>query len=152
MPGEISFDIVRALAGFGPSLMMPNAAGLLGAAWMGGGGKRDEKMKRLAFGIFGAIAPAGFMVAGAWASAVVQTGSRDWRWIFWSMAIVCAALTVASWFVIPEALDKGSGEGLREFDFLGSVLGVVGLVMVFCGIKLVFLFLRSASLTYLKLT
>lgn len=135
MPSEISFDIVRALSGFGPSLMMPNAAGLLGAAWTGGGGKRDEKMKRLSFGIFGAIAPAGFMVAGAWASAVVQTGGKDWRWIFWSMAIVCMFLAVVSWVAIPDCLDQGSGEGMPEFDFIGSVLGVVGLVMVFCGIK-----------------
>ncbi|KAI5797626.1 hypothetical protein EDC01DRAFT_716811 [Geopyxis carbonaria] len=126
----VVFDILRALAGIGPSILMPNAAALLAGAWPGAG-KHDASRKALAFVVFGAIAPAGYVGGGAWGAAIVERGAR-WEWIFWSLTIATAALGAASAFLVPVALDTRHPGG---FDFLGSVVGVAGLVLVFVSIN-----------------
>jgi MFS family permease len=141
---HIVFDVLRALSGIGPSIMMPNAAALLAGAWPDSSSKHDQSRKMLAFCIFGAIAPGGFILGAAWGSALVHTGLQ-WRWIYWSMAIVCAALAVAASVVIPNTQGlNGKGEG--TVDYLGSVVGVAGLVLVFVSLKYVPCFAFTAHL------
>ena len=127
--GEVSFNIFRGLAGIGPSILMPNAAALLAAGW----GPSERWKKNAAFVAFGAVAPAGFVLGGGWSSGIVEGGVR-WEWIFWSVAIVAASHAVASWAVIPE---RGGMNVRREggIDYLGSVIGVAGLVLVFVAMK-----------------
>lgn len=132
-PSQIPFDVFRALAGIGPSMLMPNASALLAAAWPDPRRPRDRKMKQLAFTVFGAIAPGGYIVGTAWGSAITQLGA-SWRWVYWSMAIGAAVLGLAAALIVPGS--RGfNGRGRGGFDFLGSVLGVAGLVLVFVSLK-----------------
>jgi MFS family permease len=142
---HIVFDVLRALSGIGPSIMMPNAAALLAGAWPNMSSKHDQSRKMLAFCIFGAIAPGGYILGGGWGSAVIYTGLR-WGWIYWSMAIVCAALASAAWVVIPDTEGlNGKGEG--TVDYIGSVFGVTGLVLVFVSLKYFSLLRRPRTST-----
>jgi len=50
-PNDIVYDIFRALAGIGPSALMPNAAALFGTAYPPG------PRKNIVFAVFGAVAP-----------------------------------------------------------------------------------------------
>lgn len=126
-PNAVSFDIFRALSGIGPSILMPNAAALLAHGW------KEQWKKNLAFAIFGAIAPAGFVVGAATGAVITECGGT-WEWIFWSMAIIAAAYAVAGWWVIP-----GKGRmnmyGTGSVDYLGSFVGVAGLVLIFVSLK-----------------
>jgi MFS family permease len=142
---HIVFDVLRALSGIGPSIMMPNAAALLAGAWPNTSSRHDQSRKRLAFCIFGALAPGGYILGAVWGCAVTYTGLR-WGWIYWSMAIVCAALALAAWVVIPNTQGlNGKGEG--TVDYLGSVFGVAGLVLVFVSLKYVSLLRRNRTST-----
>jgi MFS family permease len=132
-PNQIVFDILRAMSGVGPSLLMPNAAALLGSAWPDTRAKHDVQRKALAFCIFGAIAAAGYIVGGAWGAGIIENGYR-WGWIYWSMAIVCAFVAIASWLVIPQS--KGlTGRVSGTVDYLGSAVGVTGLTLLFIALK-----------------
>ena len=124
---EVQFDIFRAMVGIGPSIMMPNAAALLALAWT------QQWKKNLAFVVFGAVAPAGFVLGAGWGAGITETGVR-WEWIYWSMAIVTAFYAVASWWVIPE---KGGMNDFHSmgFDVPGSVTGVAGLALIFIALK-----------------
>jgi len=124
--------------------MMPNAAALLAGAWPDIRSRHDQSRKMLAFCVFGAIAPGGYVLGAAWGAAVVETGLR-WSWIYWSMAIVCIGLAVVSWVVIPNTQGlNGKGEG--RVDYLGSAVGVTGLIFVFISLK--YFPLRSHILTH----
>lgn len=129
----IVYDILRALAGIGPSIMMPNAAALLASAWPDVRSVHDQQRKVVAFCVFGAIAPAGYVLGAAWGSAVIATGLH-WGWIYWSMAIVCFALAIAGAVAIPNTPNL-NGRGKGSVDYLGSALGVAGLVLVFVSLK-----------------
>lgn len=126
-PNSISFDIFRALAGIGPSILMPNAAALLANGW------KEQWKKNLAFAIFGAIAPAGFVV-GAAAGAVITECGGTWEWIYWSMAICAMVYALLSWLVVP---NKGgmNKPGIGNVDYVGSFFGVAGLVLIFVSLK-----------------
>jgi MFS family permease len=50
-PNEIVYDVFRALAGIGPSALMPNASALFGTAYQPG------TRKNIVFAVFGAVAP-----------------------------------------------------------------------------------------------
>lgn len=126
-PNAICFDIFRALSGIGPSILMPNAAALLANGW------KEQWKKNMAFAIFGAIAPGGYIIGAAVAAAIMERGGT-WEWIYWSMAIVGALYTLASWLVIPD------GGGMNMFgsggvDWLGSFFGVSGLILIFVSLK-----------------
>ena len=113
--------------------MMPNAAALLGSAWPDTRAKHDTQRKALAFCIFGAVAPAGYIIGGGWGAGIIRSGYR-WEWIYWSMGLVSASIAVASWLVIPQS--KGlTGRVSGTVDYLGSAVGVTGLVLVFIALK-----------------
>ncbi|KAI5845794.1 major facilitator superfamily [Morchella snyderi] len=126
-PNGISFDIFRALAGIGPSILMPNAAALLANGW------REQRKKNLAFAVFGAIAPAGFVIGCATGAVITECGGR-WEWIFWSMAIVAAVIAVMGWVVIPGG-GRMNIRGEGDVDWIGSFVGVAGLVLVFVALN-----------------
>ncbi|PUU79967.1 major facilitator superfamily domain-containing protein [Tuber borchii] len=124
---EVQFDIFRAMVGIGPSIMMPNAAALLALAWT------QQWKKNLAFVVFGALAPAGFILGAGWGAGITETGVR-WEWIYWSMAIVTAFYAVASWWVIPETGGMNDFHS-TGFDVPGSVTGVAGLALIFIALN-----------------
>lgn len=106
---------------------MPNAAALLANGW------KEQWKKNMAFAIFGAIAPGGFVVGAAVGAAITERGGT-WEWIYWSMAIVGVLYALASWWVVP----GGGGmnkPGAGRVDWLGSFFGVSGLVLIFVALK-----------------
>lgn len=106
---------------------MPNAAALLANGW------KEQWKKNLAFAIFGAIAPGGYVIGAAVAALIVERGGT-WEWIYWSMAIVGTLYALTSWLVIP-----GDGRMNKyspgRVDWLGSFFGVSGLVLIFVSLK-----------------
>jgi hypothetical protein len=54
---------------------------LLGTAF------RPGLKKTVAFGIFGLLAPIGFLIGGVWGSLFGQLGPTVW-WIFWSQSVM----------------------------------------------------------------
>ncbi|KAB2570697.1 putative MFS-type transporter [Lasiodiplodia theobromae] len=118
---DVVFDIFRALGGIGPAMLMPNASALLASAFKPG------FKKNLAFAIFGAVAPGGYVAGLAWGGIFTQLVG-DWRWTYWSMSILCLGSGAIAHMVIPNALNIAHG---GSFDYLGSAVGVSGLVLIF---------------------
>lgn len=122
---DVVFDIFRALGGIGPAMLMPNASALLASAFKPG------FKKNLAFAIFGAVAPGGYVAGLAWGGIFTQL-LGDWRWTYWSMSILCLGSGALAHVVIPNALNIAHG---GSFDYLGSAVGVSGLVLIFFAFK-----------------
>ncbi|KAI9711867.1 MAG: hypothetical protein M1820_002012 [Bogoriella megaspora] len=120
---QIFFDFCRAMQGIGPALLMPNALALFGRAYAPG------IKKNLVFALFGAMAPAGFVIGAAFGSLFAEY--TWWPWAFWSYGIAAFGLSIISLLVIPKAVgEKPSPEQRPGFDWTGSLLSVAGLVLV----------------------
>lgn len=120
---QIFFDVCRAMQGIGPALLMPNALALFGRAYPPG------IKKNIVFSIFGALAPAGFVIGATFGSLFAQLAW--WPWAFWSYGITAFALAALSLLIIPRALSMRPAVHQRPaFDWSGSVLIVAGLVLV----------------------
>ena len=136
-PNEIVYDVFRALAGIGPSALMPNASALFGTAYQPG------PRKNMVFAVFGAVAPrtilcgeelmnaAGFVIGAVWGGLFGQFDVQ-WRWIYWSMAIVSMIYALSTVIVVPNELNLPTG---GSFDYIGSFLGVSGLIPIFFSLK-----------------
>ncbi|KAF2838142.1 hypothetical protein M501DRAFT_935689 [Patellaria atrata CBS 101060] len=121
-PGkQIFFMVCRAMQGIGPALLLPNALALFGRAYSPG------IRKNIVFSLFGASAPMGY-VAGA-ASGSLFGQLAWWPWAFWSFGIACIALSAFSILLIPQQLSERPMHR-PSFDWTGSLLGVIGLVLV----------------------
>lgn len=120
-PGrQIFFDVCRAMQGIGPALLMPNGLAMFGRAYPPG------IKKNIVFSIFGALAPAGFVIGAAFGSFFAQV--LWWPWAFWSYGLTAWALSIFAVMVIPRQL-KDKPQNPPGFDFTGSLLGVCGLVL-----------------------
>ncbi|KAH3668480.1 hypothetical protein OGAPHI_002234 [Ogataea philodendri] len=117
------FDVCRAFQGLSVSGAVPNALGLMGHYFPQG------KLKNMAFGLFGAVAPMGF-VFGALLSSIFAEFTF-WPWSFYATAIICLAKAAVSLLIIPKNIATVQ-EKLRprHFDLWGSVTGVIGLVLI----------------------
>ncbi|CAN6674980.1 low affinity ammonium transporter [Trichomonascus vanleenenianus] len=115
---SIFFDVCRGLQGIGPAILMPNSLALLGRTFPEG------TRKHMAFALFGACSPGGYILGGLFSALLAQFA--HWPWAFYIMAITATVVTVASYFVIP-ARDEHDEDGKR-FDFLGAFTGVAGLI------------------------
>ena len=93
MDGSIFFVVARALQGIGPAIVMPNGLALMGTTYPPG------KKKNMLFALFGACAPAGFVIGATFSSLLAQKG--EWEWSFWVMAGVCAGLALLTLIFIP---------------------------------------------------
>lgn len=124
--GQILYDICRAFQGIGPSILLPNSVAILGNMFPPG------MKKNITFSFFGAAAPNGFILGALFAS--IFAGFVWWPWAYWVMAIVCFALAVLTFLIVPiqesdrnrrtRTVEKG------ELDPWGSITGVAGLVLV----------------------
>lgn len=122
---HVLFVFARVFQGIGPSILLPNALALFGASYAPG------LRKNMVFAIFGACAPTGGVASTAIAGVF---NLAWWPWTFWSLAILCAALAVASQFVLPSPPQKLTGhlttrEKIRDADLPGAVVGVTALVL-----------------------
>jgi MFS family permease len=119
---QVYFDVCRAMQGIGPALLMPNALALFGRAYAPG-----SIRKNIVFSIFGALAPAGFVIGGASSSLFAQL--VWWPWGFWSYGAAAFGLAAFALLAIPRALsDRPTVR--PQFDAAGSLLVVAGLVLV----------------------
>lgn len=123
---QIFFDVCRGMQGIGSALLAPNALALLGRAYPPG------IKKNLTFALFGAMAPWGFVIGALFGALFSQT--TWWPWTFWSYGAAAFALSAFSLLVVPKQLAKEAQfagvTNVPGFDWTGSALGVIGLVLV----------------------
>ncbi|KAL1296532.1 hypothetical protein AAFC00_000040 [Neodothiora populina] len=123
---QIFFDVCRAMQGIGSAMLAPNALALLGRAY------RPGLKKNLTFALFGAMAPWGFVIGALCGAVFAQLAW--WPWTFWSFGIASFALSAFALLAVPKQLGKDAqfagGHQRPDFDWAGSVTGVVGLVLV----------------------
>lgn len=118
------FIVCRAFQGIGFALLLPCGMGILGTVYPNG------KRKNLAFGCVGAAAPAGATVGCIMAAVVAQ--KWWWPWAFWLLSITCLIIAILALYAIPpgfEHMQPTFKEAFEKFDFLGSALGIVGLIL-----------------------
>ncbi|KAL2006996.1 hypothetical protein VTN00DRAFT_8434 [Thermoascus crustaceus] len=121
--GQILYDICRAFQGIGPSILLPNSVAILGNMFPPG------MKKNITFSFFGATAPNGFILGALFASIFAEF--VWWPWAYWVMAIVCAALAVLTFLVVPiQDSDRNTLREKGQLDAWGSITGVAGLVLV----------------------
>ncbi|THY26622.1 MFS general substrate transporter [Aureobasidium pullulans] len=123
---QIFFDVCRGMQGIGSALLAPNALALLGRAYPPG------IKKNLTFALFGAMAPWGFVIGALFGALFSQT--TWWPWTFWSYGAAAFGMSAFSLLVVPKQLAKEAQfAGVTHvpgFDWTGSALGVIGLVLV----------------------
>ena len=119
--GTVFFCFSRAMQGIGPALLVPNGQAMLGRAYPPG------KRKNMVMALFGAAAPAGF-VMGAVMSSLFAVKTQ-WPWAFWTMAATCVALAALGILALPPADRK------RSRDAGGSFWGRLGLPVMALGIS-----------------
>lgn len=107
--------VARSLQGVGGALLVPGSLALLSASF-------SSQERGRAIGIwsgFTSITAAVGPVMGGW---LVEHAS--WRWVFFiNVPIALAVVGITAWRV-PEC---GAGSGARHIDWLGSLLGTLGL-------------------------
>ncbi|KAH8585962.1 major facilitator superfamily domain-containing protein [Bisporella sp. PMI_857] len=135
--GETFFCFCRALQGIGPALLMPNGLGILGRTYEG-------NKKNMAFALFGASAPVGFVVGAVMSSLLAE--KAHWGWAYWAQAIACMVMAAISVIIIPSfpvtaattsqkdatAEDGGVEEEpmWKRLDLPGAILGVLALILI----------------------
>ncbi|CAO1601876.1 hypothetical protein XANCAGTX0491_005514 [Xanthoria calcicola] len=119
----ILFDIARGFTGVGNAALVPNSFALLGKAF-----PPFSTKKNIGFAFLGFCAPAGYIFGGVVGAAFAQ--NVTWRWGFWFWAIGSLVMSVAAWIVIPLPIGNAiPGLSLWQFDYVGTLLGVSGLVL-----------------------
>jgi MFS family permease len=123
----IFFNFCRAFQGLGPAMSLPNAVAIFGSTYPPG------RRKEMAFCLFGAAAPAGFVVGGVFVALLSDLAW--WPWSYWVMGIVCFILALLGLVAIPRTPvarhdDTNHLSWFMQIDVLGAVTGISGLVLV----------------------
>lgn len=120
----IYFDVMRACQGIGPATLLPNAVALLARTYPNG------KRKSFVFSMFGATAPAGFILGALFGSIFAEF--VWWPWAHWIFAIFCTILAILAYFVIPAEMSPAV-HPTGKIDVLGAITGIIGLVLfIYC--------------------
>ncbi|KAL5092466.1 hypothetical protein Trisim1_001719 [Trichoderma cf. simile WF8] len=114
----VGISIMRALAGIGGGLLVPNAVALLTITFPPG------RQRNLALALFASMGPVGGAGGCVFNGFFLQW--TDWTWLFFFLAVLGAVVYGAAIIAVPddERLDP---EG--KIDWVGSYLGVAGLVL-----------------------
>ena len=118
-------SVARAFQGIGPALLVPNAMAMIGRTFPMG------VKRNVVVSIFAACGPTGWTIGGVMSALLAETIS--WSCAFFAMTIVCVIITVLSFIVIPDVLAVRAGppgSTPPKFDYLGSITGVVGLILI----------------------
>jgi MFS family permease len=118
----IFFDTSRALQGVGPALLLPNSLAVAGRTYPPG------NKKNIVFSMIAMCAPLGCVIAGLIGSAFAQYWW--WPWSAWLSGIGCFILAFIAYLVIPQDRSQNSAGEVLRFDWMGSVFGVGGLVLL----------------------
>ena len=127
----IFYTICRGLQGIASAFLVPCALAILGSIY------KEGPRKNLIFSLYAFGSPLGFWLGALFSALLAQLAW--WPWMFYTTAIVCCGLGLLSFFAIPELpgeyyregrSDVSAGKKLRqEFDWLGGVTGLSGLVL-----------------------
>lgn len=117
--GDILFSIARGFQGLGCSILVPNALAIAGRLY-GAGSK-----KNMIFALFGAAAPTGWVAGAVFSSIFAQLAW--WPWAFFTLGFVCIGMVFLALLIIPA--DELRPTTFSDFDCLGSVTGVSGLIL-----------------------
>ena len=117
--GSILLNVSRAFQGIGCALLVPNALALVGRTY------GTSPKKNMILALFGAAAPTGWVVGAVFSSILAQLAW--WPWAYFALAITCIFMVVAAWIIIPK--DDLPAASLKDFDLLGALLGVSGLIL-----------------------
>lgn len=118
----VFFAVCRAMQGIGPALLLPNGIAILSRTYPPG------NRKAMVLSIFGACAPGGFVVGAAGSGVFAQL--VWWPWAYWVLGGVLFVVAGLAVMFVPHMPVVGGKARFVEMDLLGSVLGVVGLVLV----------------------
>ena len=119
----VFFDFARAMTGVGNGALVPNSFALLARAF-----PPFSVKKNIAFSFLGFCAPSGYIFGGLIGAAFAE--KVTWRWGYWFWAIGCLFLGVATIVVVPHRVGSPvPGLSLKRFDYIGSFLGVTGLIL-----------------------
>lgn len=116
----VPFILCRAMQGLGASAFLPTGIMLLGKVY------RPGPRKNFVFGMYGAIAPAGFFFGMVFGGIAVERLS--WRWFFWLGGILNFVATGLSVVSIPRDREAARAAGAR-MDWWGLGTVCPGLVL-----------------------
>lgn len=119
----IIFDIARAFQGIGPAVLLPNSLAIAGRIRI----YSPVMRKNVVFSIYALTAPLGCCVGGLIASALAQYAW--WPWAMWVYCAGCIVIALTSWLVLPPD-EHDTTLPPQNFDFLGALLGVAGLLLL----------------------
>lgn len=123
---RIFFDCCRALQGIGPAMLLPNGVAIFGRTYQPG------LRKAMAFSLFGATAPGGFITGAAFSSIFAQL--VWWPWGYWVLAMVCVLFAGLGMIFIPympmSKTDEDDLPVMVRLDAFGACTGVIGLVLI----------------------
>lgn len=117
----IFFAFCRAMQGIGPAIMLPNGIAVLSRTYPPG------PRKDMVLSLFGATAPAGFLVGAVFSGIFTQF--VWWPWAYWVLGMVCGLVGIMVIFVVPNMPVAGGASTFKELDATGTIVGVVGLVL-----------------------
>ncbi|KAI1816503.1 MFS general substrate transporter [Poronia punctata] len=127
--------IVCGVLGIPAAMVVPPAIGILGAAY-----STPSKRKNTAFSFFSAGNPLGFVFGTILCGIATQL--FNWRAGFILMAIIWAVFTVLAFWAVPnvETFDRAPLRerlgALKQFDYVGTILTVLGTGMFTAGLTL----------------
>ncbi|KAJ8061477.1 hypothetical protein OCU04_009292 [Sclerotinia nivalis] len=114
-PGEIVFDILRALQGLGSAATVPSAVGILSSTFPPG------KKRTYAFVTYTATSALGSVMGNIMGGII--GAYLSWKWVFWIIAILAAFTTVAGIIVIPRPPVKTiDPDSKLDVDWIGGAL------------------------------
>ncbi|CUM62587.1 uncharacterized protein PRCAT00000139001 [Priceomyces carsonii] len=115
---SIPFNVMRALQGIGPAILMPNSQALIGHYYP------DGKKKSICMCLFGAVAPGGCILGAIFSGLFTQL--VWWPWAYWVAGIIYMVIALIGYSAIPKNILNSKTSG---HDFLGTIFGISGLAL-----------------------
>jgi MFS family permease len=123
VPNPIAMNVLCGFLGLGTAVISPPAIGTLFATYP------ESRRRNKATGALGCGNPIGFVLGSV--SSGIATKYYTWRASFVVIAIFFAIMTISSFWTMPSIPRAGSPRSeLRRFDYLGTVLTIVGMTLV----------------------
>jgi MFS family permease len=140
VPSPLGLNVLCGFLGLGTAVISPPAIGTLFDTYPEG------RRRSRATGALGCGNPIGFILGSV--SSGIVTRYYSWRASFIVIAIFFAIMTAASFWTMPPSLRAGSLRlEVRQFDYVGTVLTIVGLGLISAALTSVPLLYLLSTLT-----